>query len=238
VLGAHELVVSDTVLHELEEVLLRKVRAPESTVVEVLAVFDDVEIVKSSQISADIPGLDPVDAGIVATALESRADVFVTGDREILATARRLPLPVISPRRFMELEGSMESPYPEPTPEDDLSVSEPPLAIPHDQAFELALEAVRLCHLLETRCPAGLVEALLRSAASIGWTLEGARGVADSRTAREAIAEALLGARQTEYWLRLIDESDVAPDIDLEPLRSRWSELVRLLEGSRGSGAP
>ena len=47
--------------------------------------------------------LDEDDATILASAIEAEADVFVTGDQELLAVAKRSPIPAVSPRKFMEL---------------------------------------------------------------------------------------------------------------------------------------
>jgi putative PIN family toxin of toxin-antitoxin system len=99
ILEQHDLFVSELVLAELGGALLRKFRLPverQRAVDEFLRTF---EVVLPPRRLPRISGLDKSDLTILATAIESRCDIFVTGDRQLLAHAPRRKAPtVLGPR--------------------------------------------------------------------------------------------------------------------------------------------
>ena len=107
VLVDHELVIGDVILEELERVLVQKLGVPEPRREAVRAALATAIIVPRP---ADprpaaphpMPLADADDAWIVATAVDGQAEVLVTGDHGLLATADTAPLAILSPRAFWE----------------------------------------------------------------------------------------------------------------------------------------
>jgi uncharacterized protein len=102
VLTEHELVVAERALVELERVLTEKLRVPGPKARAITAFVRDEAHVIASQEPAAWPERDPDDRWIVAAAIDGRADVLVTGDRDLLEAAAEIPVAVVSPRGFWE----------------------------------------------------------------------------------------------------------------------------------------
>jgi putative PIN family toxin of toxin-antitoxin system len=103
ILADHELLVGETVLVELARVLARKLRLAPSTITEW-----DGFLRRQGEVIPRVPLLrvkvrDPQDRAILAEAVAGRADVLVTGDRDLLVLAARPPLRILSPRNFWDL---------------------------------------------------------------------------------------------------------------------------------------
>lgn len=103
VLADHELLVGETVLAELARILARKLRLAPSTVAEW-----DAFLRRQGELIPTGPLLrtklrDPKDRAVLSEAVAGRADVLVTGDRDLLVLGGRAPLPMLSPREFWEL---------------------------------------------------------------------------------------------------------------------------------------
>jgi putative PIN family toxin of toxin-antitoxin system len=221
VLGEHELVVSNLVVEELERVLRDKLRAPESVFERALSILDHVEVVPSG------PEFDENDDTILAAAVESEADIFVTGDQELLAAAKRSPIPAVSPRRFMVL---LRVPRDSPDRDGEPRVSEHTPGGVREKAFAFALTIITLCKTLEEGREEVLARQLLRAGTGIGASLE-ELGTAENRREFDCrMAGALRKAHETKYWLRLLSESGVALEIDFEPYVEICLELIRLLD--------
>ena len=103
VLAAQELLVGEVVLAELERVLTRRLRLPATTVEPILQFLREHEVVPKPKEPASLPVRDPADRWILASALAARADVLVTGDRDLLDIAAQSPLRILDPRAFWEL---------------------------------------------------------------------------------------------------------------------------------------
>lgn len=102
VLTSHELIISDALLKELKRVLQRKFKVPSSLISEFLNLLkQDTILVKPN----DVPEVDIKDKNdliILASALNGNADLFVTGDKELLDLAKVENLEIVSPRAFWE----------------------------------------------------------------------------------------------------------------------------------------
>jgi putative PIN family toxin of toxin-antitoxin system len=98
VLHDHDLLTCAPVFAELERVLLRKFRLPESVVAGFLALLRDEGVFIESRKAPSIRIKDPDDVPIVACALAGAADLFVTGDKALLDLKVIDGLAVISPR--------------------------------------------------------------------------------------------------------------------------------------------
>lgn len=103
VLAEHQLVTADVVLTELRLVLVRRVKLPEAIVEDILALLRDHEVVPKPRRPSDLAIRDPDDRWILASATAGRADILVTGDRDLLDVADKAPLPILDPRGFWVL---------------------------------------------------------------------------------------------------------------------------------------
>jgi putative PIN family toxin of toxin-antitoxin system len=104
VLAEHELMSSATVVEELTRTLLEKLRLPEATVREIAA------FLRASASFSDMPSgpppvplRDPDDALILSEALMIRAEVLVTGDKDLLEAGEVPGIRVLDPRGFWQL---------------------------------------------------------------------------------------------------------------------------------------
>ena len=103
VLAEHRLLVGETVLQELERILADKLGVPEEHVREVVGfVREHAEVVAPVE-PAPWPDADPDDRWIAASAISGRADILVTGDKDLLEAAPGEDLRVVSPRGLWEL---------------------------------------------------------------------------------------------------------------------------------------
>ncbi|NOY64891.1 MAG: putative toxin-antitoxin system toxin component, PIN family [Nitrospirae bacterium] len=99
----HELIIAAPLLKELKKVLTKKFKVPESIVKEVLLFLKEGTIVAKGCKKRTIPIKDTDDILILSCAIEGKADVFVTGDRELLDLKEVDNMQIISPREFWNM---------------------------------------------------------------------------------------------------------------------------------------
>jgi len=102
VLVRHRLVISEMLVDEIKAVLQTKLGVSENIVSEVIGMLRKGSVLSNPSQSADLPIRDPTDKALVSSALNGKADLFVTGDRELLDLAGFGPLDIVSPRMFWE----------------------------------------------------------------------------------------------------------------------------------------
>ena len=102
VLAEHSLLVSETILDELERTLTRKLRTPARQGREAVTFIREHGEVAAPVRPAPWPVNDPDDRWIVAAALDGAADVLVTGDKELLRAGSEATFQVVTPRGFWE----------------------------------------------------------------------------------------------------------------------------------------
>jgi putative PIN family toxin of toxin-antitoxin system len=101
-LAAHEMVVSEQVMTELERTLREKIGLPERELRSVLSlVREEATLVREAEATVSVR--DPSDTPILAAALASGADVLVTGDRDLLELEQPVRIRIVSPRGFWQL---------------------------------------------------------------------------------------------------------------------------------------
>ena len=102
VLADHELIVSPLLLTELRRILTTKLRISAEVTRDYIALMtaEGVTVATPSVIPEGIP--DPDDAPLIAAALASGAECFVTGDKALLALNTVGDLAILSPRQFWE----------------------------------------------------------------------------------------------------------------------------------------
>jgi putative PIN family toxin of toxin-antitoxin system len=102
VLASHELLISPQILEELERVLETKFGVPASMVRDFFDLVRDGAVVVEA---GDVPQVelqDRNDLPILSAALHGRADVLVTGDKELTGIARVENVRILSPREYWE----------------------------------------------------------------------------------------------------------------------------------------
>ena len=104
VLAEHELITADVVLNELERVLKQKIHLSGEQIQEILT-FLESQTVQPKPISpSSIPVFDKDDQWVLASALAAKANVFVTGDKDLLDVAKEVSgLTITDPRGFWSL---------------------------------------------------------------------------------------------------------------------------------------
>lgn len=105
----HELIACRQVLEELERALRGKLKLPERQAAGFLALITaEAQLAESKQpLSLAIDDRD--DIPILACAVGGSADVFVTGDAELLALERINHIPILSPRQFWTRLAGLEN---------------------------------------------------------------------------------------------------------------------------------
>ena len=103
VLAEHTLVTGDVVLRELRRVLRRRIGLPSGAVDEIDEFLRQHEVAPTPAAPAAVPKRDRDDQLVLASAIESRADVLVTGDRDLLDIAADVPVKIVDPRGFWDL---------------------------------------------------------------------------------------------------------------------------------------
>jgi four helix bundle protein len=121
----------------------------------------------------------------------------------------------------------MYSPPPNHLPE---SVHEPETTNPaRTKSFTFALDTIRLYQQLTDHHEYVLSKQLLRSGTSIGANIEEATAAESRRDFLHKMNLASKEARETVYWLRLLNESDLVPNVNVQSHLEKALELVRLL---------
>ena len=125
-------------------------------------------------------------------------------------------------------------PYPNETNDSteftsDFGVAEPKENPIRDKSFDFALIVVRLFQRLQDQREYVLSKQLLRSGTSIGANIEEATAAESRADFIHKMKIAMKECRETHYWLRLLDKSELVEDIDLSDLLSQCDELSRML---------
>lgn len=103
VLAEHELIVGQKVLSELRSVLQDKLHVPESVIREVLALLREQGSLVDKPAALQVRIRDADDLAVLAEAVGGRAEVLITGDRDLLEITDDLPIRILTPRAFWEL---------------------------------------------------------------------------------------------------------------------------------------
>lgn len=102
VLTEHVLVTSEVGLDELRRILHSRLRIPPSTIEEIERFLREHEVVAKPAAPSALALRDPDDRWLLASAVDGRADVLVTGDKDLLEVAGRAPIEILDPREFWE----------------------------------------------------------------------------------------------------------------------------------------
>lgn len=104
VLAEHQLIIGQVVLGELKRVLTRKIELPSEQIQEILAFLESQTVQPRPKSLFPIPIRDEDDQWVLASALAAKADVLVTGDKDLLDVAEQVSgLTITDPRGFWNL---------------------------------------------------------------------------------------------------------------------------------------
>jgi len=102
VLISHQLVICDSLLNELQKNLKNKIKLSDELIREFVSLLQKDSIKVNPEKVITINGIDENDRKILTCAIHRNAEVFVTGDKELLDLGRIENLEIISPREFWE----------------------------------------------------------------------------------------------------------------------------------------
>jgi four helix bundle protein len=97
-----------------------------------------------------------------------------------------------------------------------------------DKSFEFSLQIIELYKFLKNNNEFVISKQVLRSATSIGANIEEAIGGFSKRDFTAKMGIALKEARETRYWLRLLDKSQIVK-CELTEHAKKAEELVSIL---------
>jgi len=100
ILAVHTLVISEHVLTETKDVLTRRFKVPEETVIEIIALLEKQELALLPATLPQIVIRDLADLPIVAAAIESNSDYLVFGDKDITSIFSLKEIKTVTPREF------------------------------------------------------------------------------------------------------------------------------------------
>ena len=102
VLASHQLVVSAPLFAELKRALRQKLRIPADLIEGTIEILQQDALFATPSTSADVDIRDKDDLIILSSALNGKADLFVTGDQELLNLGKVGDMQIVSPRGFWE----------------------------------------------------------------------------------------------------------------------------------------
>lgn len=103
ILAEHELIVGEVVIKELTRVLRDRFRVPAETIKAIVSMLRKHVIIPIPKaIKEHLPERDKDDQWVLESAIAGRADVLVTGDRDLLEIAAQVEIDILSPREFWE----------------------------------------------------------------------------------------------------------------------------------------
>ena len=107
ILGEHELVTGEVVIEELRRVLTRKFGVPADTVREIESLLRGYHVEPKPRHLLDLKLSERNDLLMVGSAVRAKAEIVITGDREML-DLKEPPqgLRIVSPREFWNLVAS------------------------------------------------------------------------------------------------------------------------------------
>ena len=101
-LAHHDLIASEVLLGEIHKVLATKLGVSMELASEVVALIRESSFLSEPSGAVDVSIGSDEDRALIQAAVAGRAELFVTGDRELLEIARSGQMEIVSPRVFWE----------------------------------------------------------------------------------------------------------------------------------------
>ena len=102
VINSDDLIISDPLLVELHRILLKKFYIPGPLVDEMIMFLQRDTIHSQTGDLLDIRIKDKDDIIILSSAVNGKAELFVTGDKEVIALGQVRRMEILSPRAFWD----------------------------------------------------------------------------------------------------------------------------------------
>ncbi|PWN06042.1 putative toxin-antitoxin system toxin component, PIN family [Rhodohalobacter mucosus] len=104
ILADHQLMTGEFVLLELQRVLTTKLKVPKRKVSDVLQFLRNHHVEPIPDNPSEVKVRDEDDRWVLESALRAKADILVTGDKDLLTISKQVPqLRIVTPREFWEL---------------------------------------------------------------------------------------------------------------------------------------
>lgn len=104
ILADHQLMTGVFVLQELERVLSTKLNVPDDKVHEILQFLNKYHVEPTPEKPSEIKVRDEDDRWVLESALRAKADILVTGDKDLSVLSKNITqIKIISPRGFWEI---------------------------------------------------------------------------------------------------------------------------------------
>lgn len=104
ILADHQLMTGEYVLNELERVLSTKLNVPDQKVLATIQFLRKQYIEPIPDEPSEYSVRDEDDRWVLESAIRAKADILVTGDKDLLVLSKKVEqLKIISPRGFWEL---------------------------------------------------------------------------------------------------------------------------------------
>jgi four helix bundle protein len=116
-----------------------------------------------------------------------------------------------------------------PVDEDWIGVAEAAPNPVREKSYDFALTIIGLYKRLQAKREFVISKQLLRSGTSVGANVEEATAAESRKDFIHKMSLASKEARESMYWLRLLSDSDLVPELDLSAELTDAHELVRLL---------
>ena len=98
-----DFITGEVVLTELQKVLIEKFHVTPEDVQELLGELRKRKVIPAPSNPSPIPVRDPDDAFVLASALEAKADILVTGDQDLLELGDKAGIKILDPRALWEI---------------------------------------------------------------------------------------------------------------------------------------
>ena len=108
ILSDHQLIISSFLIVELKRVLTEKIQLPKELINESISFLRYIGEISDPLNRPNIDITDQDDIPLIHSALYGEADLFVTGDKELLSLKVVNKMMVVSPRAFWELLRSQQ----------------------------------------------------------------------------------------------------------------------------------
>ena len=99
----HDLIISKVVLKELERKLKNRFKFSPENIQTTIELFSEQRVYPHPMTLPPISVRDPDDVLILASALETKSDILVTGDNDLLELKESVGIKIIDPRAMFEI---------------------------------------------------------------------------------------------------------------------------------------
>lgn len=104
IMADHELIIGEFVLIELRRVLVSKLKVPESIALDTENLLRQNSIEPVPDTKSKIKVRDEDDRWVLQSAINSDADILITGDKDLLVIGDQIEKPkILTPRQFWEM---------------------------------------------------------------------------------------------------------------------------------------